>query len=115
MPKFKYRALSSVGKVVTGTMDDENVSRVKERLNHLVLKKPDSLFQQEKLRKTKLHQLPLPSTLEKNLLKSKREDNKKVLKKMLRLTLALWLKLNIKTYIRLRKVCTCLRELTLQT
>ena len=34
MPKFKYRALSSVGKVVTGTMDDENVSRVKERLKN---------------------------------------------------------------------------------
>lgn len=32
MPKFKYRALSSVGKVVTGTMEDESATKVKERL-----------------------------------------------------------------------------------
>ena len=32
MPKFKYRALSSIGKVVTGTMDDESAQKVKERL-----------------------------------------------------------------------------------
>ena len=32
MPKFKYRALSSVGKVVTGTMEDESAAKVKERL-----------------------------------------------------------------------------------
>lgn len=32
MPKYKYRALSSIGKVVRGTMDDESIQRVKERL-----------------------------------------------------------------------------------
>ena len=32
MPKFRYRALSSMGKVVTGTMDDESAQKVKERL-----------------------------------------------------------------------------------
>ena len=28
MPKFRYRALSSMGKVVTGTMDDESAQKV---------------------------------------------------------------------------------------
>ncbi len=32
MPKFRYRALSNMGKVVTGTMDDESEKRVRERL-----------------------------------------------------------------------------------
>ena len=32
MAKFKYRALSSVGKIVTGTMDDESQAKVIERL-----------------------------------------------------------------------------------
>ena len=32
MPKYRYRALSSVGKVVTGTMDDESQAKVIERL-----------------------------------------------------------------------------------
>lgn len=32
MPKYRYRALSSIGKVVTGTMDDESAQKVKERL-----------------------------------------------------------------------------------
>lgn len=32
MPKYRYRALSSVGKVVTGTMDDESQAKVVERL-----------------------------------------------------------------------------------
>ncbi len=34
MPKFRYRALSSMGKVVTGTMDDESAQKVKERLKN---------------------------------------------------------------------------------
>lgn len=32
MPKFRYRALSEAGKVVTGTIDGENRQMIMERL-----------------------------------------------------------------------------------
>lgn len=95
MPKFKYRALSSVGKVVTGTMDDENVSRVKERLKNNGFKplsvekaKLASLISPKKVKKNKTTSAAVTKYTREKLIEEQKRRQQKGLEKEVKIDLS---------------------------
>ena len=88
MPKFRYRAISSVGKVVTGTMDDESVVKVKERLESngfrpikVEKSKLLSALSQKKAKKNKIVSTAVTKYTKQKLIEEQRKGNKKGLNK----------------------------------
>ena len=95
MPKFRYRAVSSVGKVVTGVIDDESRQKVLERLQGNGLKpisveksKVLSTLSTRKTKKNKVVSSAVTKYTREKLIEEQRKRQKKGLQKEIKIDLS---------------------------